>query len=117
MSSFSDSNICIKTAKQEAAERSERKKEKRIRQNKKKKAAAAASIFKMACIGSSDSDGFVCVDMKDVKSLADKASKDEIQRIKKNLERLKAARKNASSADSDQSVASKVRRSDSTEEL
>eukprot|EP00971_Amphidinium_carterae_P172453 3418294-Amphidinium_carterae.1 len=58
MSSSSDSNICIKTAKQEAAEKSKRKKEKRIRQNKKKKAAAAAFLFKMACIGSSDSDAW-----------------------------------------------------------
>eukprot|EP00971_Amphidinium_carterae_P187927 3730323-Amphidinium_carterae.1 len=71
----------------------------------------------MACIGSSDFDGFVCVDMEDVKSLGDKASKDEIQRIKKNLERLKTAHKNALSTDSDQSVAFKVRRSDLTEEL
>eukprot|EP00971_Amphidinium_carterae_P089738 1776774-Amphidinium_carterae.1 len=51
------------------------------------------------------------------KVLADKAGKDKIQRIEKNLERLKTARKNALSTDSDQSVASKVRRSDSTEEL
>eukprot|EP00971_Amphidinium_carterae_P321954 6399956-Amphidinium_carterae.1 len=71
----------------------------------------------MACIGSSDSDGFVRVDMKDVRSLADKASDDEIQRIEQNLARLKAACTNALSTDSDQSAASRVRRSDSTEEL
>eukprot|EP00971_Amphidinium_carterae_P070864 1401610-Amphidinium_carterae.1 len=73
------------TAKQEAAVKVEREREKRARQAEKKKAAAAASIFKMACIGSSDSDGFVCVDIKDVKSFADKASDDEIQRIEQNL--------------------------------
>eukprot|EP00971_Amphidinium_carterae_P147384 2920593-Amphidinium_carterae.1 len=118
MLSFSDSNICIKTAKQEAAKKSERKKKKRFRQNEKKKAAAAAAfLFKMACIGSSDFDGFVCVDMEDVKFLADKASKDKIQKIEKNLERLKTARKNALSTDFDQSVVSKVRRSDLTEKL
>eukprot|EP00971_Amphidinium_carterae_P153455 3042318-Amphidinium_carterae.1 len=66
MSSSSDSNIRMKTAEQEAAEKSQRKKEKRIRQNEQKKAAAAASLSKMACIGSSDSDGFVRVDMEDV---------------------------------------------------
>eukprot|EP00971_Amphidinium_carterae_P022362 440955-Amphidinium_carterae.1 len=71
----------------------------------------------MPCIGSSDFDGFVRVDMEDVRSLADKASDDEIQRIEKNLARLKAARTNAFSADPDTSVASRVRRSDLTEEL
>eukprot|EP00971_Amphidinium_carterae_P065315 1294343-Amphidinium_carterae.1 len=55
--------------------------------------------------------------MEDVKCLANKAGGDKIQRIEKNLERLKTARKNALSTDSDQSVASKARRSDSTEEL
>eukprot|EP00971_Amphidinium_carterae_P125278 2482268-Amphidinium_carterae.1 len=72
MSSSSESNIRMLTAEQVAAEKVERKKEKRARQAEKKKNAAAASISKMACIGFSDSDGFVRVDMKDARSLADK---------------------------------------------
>eukprot|EP00971_Amphidinium_carterae_P322230 6404702-Amphidinium_carterae.1 len=117
MSSSSDSNNRMKTAEQEAADKAQKKREKRMRQLVKKNAAAAASLSKMACIGSSDSDGFVHVDMEDARSLADKARDDEIRRIETNLARLKAARKDASSTESEQSAATKVCRSDSTEEL
>eukprot|EP00971_Amphidinium_carterae_P283207 5622616-Amphidinium_carterae.1 len=114
MSSSSDSNIRMKTAEQVAAEKAQRKKEKRQRQHQQK---VAVSLTKIASMGSSDSDGFIPIEVEDVRSLADKASDDEIRRIEKNLARLKAARKEALSTDSEQSVATKVRRSDSTEEL
>eukprot|EP00971_Amphidinium_carterae_P021219 418893-Amphidinium_carterae.1 len=106
MSSSSGSNMRVKTGEQIAAERSQRKKDKRQRQAEQRK-AAAASLAKMAYVGSSDSDGFIQVEMGDVKSFADKASDDEIRRIERNLERLKAARKETVSTDSDQSAAGK----------
>eukprot|EP00971_Amphidinium_carterae_P086622 1714265-Amphidinium_carterae.1 len=113
MPNSSESNVRMKTAEQVAAEKAQRKKEKRQRQAQQR---AAVSLAKIASMGSSDSDGFIQVEMEDVKSLADKASDDEIRRIEKNLARLKAARREAVSTDSDQSAAVKVRRSDSTEE-
>eukprot|EP00971_Amphidinium_carterae_P004992 100128-Amphidinium_carterae.1 len=56
-------------------------------------------------------------EVQEVKSLADKASDDEISRLEKKLSRIKNARmnKNASSTDSDQSVV-KMQRSASDEE-
>eukprot|EP00971_Amphidinium_carterae_P203722 4042994-Amphidinium_carterae.1 len=78
----------------------------------------AVSLTKCATMGSSDSDGYIPIELEDVKSLADKASDDEISRLEKKLARIKTARTNktASSTDSDQSVA-KMRRSVSDEEL
>eukprot|EP00971_Amphidinium_carterae_P294842 5854580-Amphidinium_carterae.1 len=117
MSSSSGSNTRMTTDAQQAADRSQRKKDKRQRQADLKKATAAAASASRMVLGSSDSDGFIQVEMEDVKSLAEKASDDEIRRLERNLERLKAARREPVSTDSDQSVAGKVRRSDSTEEL
>eukprot|EP00971_Amphidinium_carterae_P021860 431511-Amphidinium_carterae.1 len=70
MSSSSDSNVRAKNAEQMAAEKAQRKREKRQRQNQQK---AAASLSKMASMGSSDSNGYIQIEMEDVKSLADKA--------------------------------------------
>eukprot|EP00971_Amphidinium_carterae_P289353 5744962-Amphidinium_carterae.1 len=69
-------------------------------------------------MGSSDSDGFIPIELEEVKSLADKASDDEISRLEKKLARIKTARmnNNASSTDSDQGAA-KMQRSESDEEL
>eukprot|EP00971_Amphidinium_carterae_P227759 4517550-Amphidinium_carterae.1 len=44
-------------------------------------------------MGSSDSDGFVPVEMEEVRSLANKANDHEIRRLEKNLARLKTARR------------------------
>eukprot|EP00971_Amphidinium_carterae_P239405 4752731-Amphidinium_carterae.1 len=70
MSSSSDSNVRMKTAEQVAAEKSQRKKEKRQRQHQQK---VAVSLTKIASMGSSDSDGYIPIELEDVKSLADKA--------------------------------------------
>eukprot|EP00971_Amphidinium_carterae_P167775 3324223-Amphidinium_carterae.1 len=80
MSSSSDSNVRMKTAEQLAAEKAQRKTEKRQRQHQKK---AAASLSKITSMGSSDSDGYIHIELKDAKSLADKASDDEILRMEK----------------------------------
>eukprot|EP00971_Amphidinium_carterae_P324432 6447535-Amphidinium_carterae.1 len=69
----SSSDVRIKTAEEVAEEKAQRKKEKRQRQNQMK---VAVSLTKCASMGSSDSDGFIPIELKDVKSLADKCCQD-----------------------------------------
>eukprot|EP00971_Amphidinium_carterae_P053223 1048320-Amphidinium_carterae.1 len=72
---LSSSDACIKTAEEAAEQKAQQKKEKRLRQNRMK---VAVLLSKCASMGSSNSDGFIPIELKDVKFLADKASDDKI---------------------------------------
>eukprot|EP00971_Amphidinium_carterae_P268237 5321822-Amphidinium_carterae.1 len=111
----SNPDVRVKTAEEIAEEKAQKKQEKRQRQNQQR---IAVSLHQCATMGSSDSDGFVPVEMEDARTMAYKANDKEIRRLEKNLVRLKNARlnPNASSTDSEQSVV-KMRKSESEEEL
>eukprot|EP00971_Amphidinium_carterae_P089166 1764637-Amphidinium_carterae.2 len=73
--------------------------EKRARQAARR---AAVSINKVAVMGSSDSDGFIQVEIEDSLSSSSKSRDDEIKGLEKKLALLQATRREKTSSSTDQ---------------
>eukprot|EP00971_Amphidinium_carterae_P349623 6491113-Amphidinium_carterae.1 len=78
-----------------AEQKAQKKREKRARQNQQR---IAVSIRKCALVGSSDSDGYIPVELEDAKPNASKTQNNEIKGLERKLAHLQATRKNKTSS-------------------
>eukprot|EP00971_Amphidinium_carterae_P150382 2981626-Amphidinium_carterae.1 len=107
--------VSVMNSQESAEQKAQKKRDKRARQNQQR---IAASMRNCALVGSSDSDGYIPIELEDAKPNSSKTQDDEIKGLERKLAHLKATRKNktSSSTDSEQSVA-KMLKSESDEEL
>eukprot|EP00971_Amphidinium_carterae_P215524 4277865-Amphidinium_carterae.1 len=107
-SMHSNPSVPVVNYREMAEIKAQKGREKRARQAARR---AAVSMNKVAVMGSSDSDGFIQIDIEDNLSTSSKSRDEEIKGLEKKLALLRATRKDktCSSTDSEPST-TKVRK-------